>query len=67
MKARERILCQPICQRNNPQLGALFNTDAWISAQGSGGYIDFNEAEAIVIANNQEDTNGPAANGSPCP
>ena len=47
--------------------GALFNTDAWISAQGSGGYIDFNEAEAIVIANNQEDTNGPAANGSPCP
>ena len=47
--------------------GALYNTDAWISAQGPGGYIDFNEAEAIVIANNQEDTNGAAANGSPCP
>ena len=47
--------------------GALMNTDAFSSALEPGGYMTQSEQEAILIANNQEDTNGSEAKGSPCP
>jgi hypothetical protein len=46
--------------------GALMNTDAFERAIAPGGYMNQSEQEAIVIANNQEDTNGPLAKGTPC-
>jgi hypothetical protein len=46
--------------------GALMHTDAVARALAPGGYMNQSEQEAIVIANNQEDTNGPLAKGTPC-
>lgn len=46
--------------------GALMNTDAFYRALAPGGYLTQSEQEAIIIANNQEDTNGPEAKGTPC-
>jgi hypothetical protein len=46
--------------------GALMNTDAFERALAPGGYMNQSEQEAILIANNQEDTNGPLAKGTPC-
>ncbi len=42
------------------------NTDAFSSALGPNGYMDQSEQEAILIANQQEDTNGTDAKGSLC-
>ena len=58
-------------ERNNEDSGIFINyndvleTDAWSSAIQNGN-ISSTEADNIINANNQEDTNGASANGSPC-